>query len=88
LQLLVGISTFLSVEFRLDQVTLLISGVTNALSHDISLPSSMRGFRLSGIVPLPTGKGGIGLNLHKMDTDDIALSTNILLYKKDKIMKG
>jgi hypothetical protein len=74
LELLVGISTFLSVEFRLEQVTLLASGVTNALFHDISLPSSSKGSRLSGIVPLHIGKGRIGLNLNKTDTDDMTLS--------------
>jgi hypothetical protein len=80
---LVGISTFLSVEFRLDQVTLVASGVTNALFHDMSLSSSSKGSRLSGIVPLPIGKGRMGLNLNKIDTDDMTLYTMISFKKKE-----
>jgi hypothetical protein len=87
LVLLVGIHTFLSVEFRLDQVTLLASGVTKALFHDISLPSCSRGSRLSGIDPLPIGKGGIGLNLNKIDTDGTTLSTMISLKKRVRSWK-
>jgi hypothetical protein len=89
LELLAGIRTFFSAEFRLDQVTLLPSGVANALFHDISLPSSSKGSRLSGIVPLPNDKGGIGLNLNRIYTGNIAQSIMNSLYKNTiKIMKG
>jgi hypothetical protein len=84
MELLVGNSTFLSVEFRLDQVTLLASGVANALFHDISLPSSSQGSRLLGTVPLPIDKGGIGLNLNKIDTDGMTLSKMISFHTHTK----
>jgi hypothetical protein len=83
---LAGIRTFLSFEFRLDQVTLLASGVANALFHDISLPSSSKGSRLSGIVPLPTGKGGMGLSLNTIYADIMA-QMNSFFKNKVKIKK-
>jgi hypothetical protein len=79
-----GIRTFLSLEVRLEHVTLLARGVTKALFHDISLPSSSKGSRLSGIVPPPICKGGMGLNLNRTNTDNTAHPRTTSLYKKER----
>jgi hypothetical protein len=66
----------------------LCTGVAKALFHDISLPSSSKGSRLSGIVPLPTGKDGIGLNLNRIYTENTAQSVmNSPNKNKINIMK-
>jgi hypothetical protein len=49
----------------------------------MSLPSSSKGSRLSGIVPLPNWEGGMGLNLNRIDTDNIAHPRITSLYKKE-----
>jgi hypothetical protein len=51
----------------------------------MSLPSSSKGSRLSGIVPFPICKGGMGLNLNRIDKDNIAHLTITFLYKNESI---
>jgi hypothetical protein len=73
----------------LDQFTLLASGVAKALFHDVSLPSSSKASRLSGIVPLPFGKGRIGLNLNTIDTYNMIQTVMNSLYKSEnRITEG
>jgi hypothetical protein len=81
---LCGIRTFFSLEVRPQKVTLLARGVAKALFHDISLPSSSKGSRLSGIAPPPICKGGMGLNLNRIDTDNIAHPRTTSLYKNER----
>jgi len=55
----------------------------------MSLPSSSKGSKLSGITPLPNWKGGMGLNLNRIDTDNIGNLRITSLYKQEsKGIKG
>jgi hypothetical protein len=49
----------------------------------MSLPSSSKGSRLSGIIPLPIWKGGMGLNLNRIDRGNIAHPRITSLYRKE-----
>jgi len=55
----------------------------------VSLPSSSKGSRLSGIIPPPNWKGGMGLNLNRIERDNMAYPRITSLYKKEsKGIKG